>query len=158
MCSVRGESEMIYWRRSHDFEIVNLLDNGQTPKQVAMELAISIWTVYRACKRYVDGKSEKKQPPKQRINLTKYSSLSDSQKFKSNARAYANTYLRRGAIKKEKCRSCGKEQTEMHHSDYNKPLDIIWVCRRCHMNIHRGIDSPKNAKEFSGVSCNSHVK
>lgn len=52
MCSVRGESEMIYWRRSHDFEIVNLLDNGQTPKQVAMDLAISIWTVYRACKRF----------------------------------------------------------------------------------------------------------
>ncbi len=43
---------MIYWRRSHDFEIVNLLDNGQTPKQVALDLSISIWTVYRACKRF----------------------------------------------------------------------------------------------------------
>jgi DNA-binding CsgD family transcriptional regulator len=43
---------MIYWRRSHDFEIVDLLDRGQTPKQVAIELAVSIWTVYRACKRF----------------------------------------------------------------------------------------------------------
>lgn len=43
---------MIYWRRSHDFEIVNLLDNGDTPKQVALELSISIWTVYRACRRF----------------------------------------------------------------------------------------------------------
>lgn len=43
---------MIYWRRSHDFEIVSLLDSGQTPKQVALELSISIWTVYRACKRF----------------------------------------------------------------------------------------------------------
>ncbi len=43
---------MIYWRRSHDFEIVNLLDNGQTPKQVAIDLSISIWTVYRACRRF----------------------------------------------------------------------------------------------------------
>jgi len=43
---------MIYWRRSHDFEVVNLLDSGQTPKQVALELSISIWTVYRACKRF----------------------------------------------------------------------------------------------------------
>ena len=47
----RGEI-MIYWRKSHDFEIVNLLDNGQTPKQVAIELSISIWTVYRACRRF----------------------------------------------------------------------------------------------------------
>ena len=51
---------MIYWRRSHDFEIVNLLDNGQTPKQVAIELSISIWTVYRACKRF----HVKQNPPK----------------------------------------------------------------------------------------------
>lgn len=51
---------MIYWRRSHDFEIVNLLDNGQTPKQVAVELSISIWTVYRACKRFhVKQKAQK---------------------------------------------------------------------------------------------------
>lgn len=149
---------MIYWRRSHDFEIVNLLDNGQTPKQVAVELSISIWTVYRACKRYVEGKSKKIQTPKQRINSTKYSSLSDSQKFKSNARAYANTYLRRGVIKKEKCRICGKEQSEMHHGDYTKPLDIIWLCRMCHMKIHKEINPPKNAKSLSGVFCNSHVK
>lgn len=51
---------MIYWRRSHDFEIVNLLDNGQTPKQVATDLAISIWTVYRACRRFhVKQKAQK---------------------------------------------------------------------------------------------------
>jgi hypothetical protein len=56
---------MIYWRRSHDFEIVNLLDNGQTPKQVAADLAISIWTVYRACRRFhVKQITTKQNPPK----------------------------------------------------------------------------------------------
>lgn len=43
---------MIYWRRSSDFQIITLLDSGQSPKQVARELSISIWTVYRACKRF----------------------------------------------------------------------------------------------------------
>lgn len=43
---------MIYWRKKNDFEIVTLLDEGNSPKQVARELSISIWTVYRACKRF----------------------------------------------------------------------------------------------------------
>lgn len=43
---------MIYWRKRNDFQIVSLLDNGDNPKQVARELSISIWTVYRACKRF----------------------------------------------------------------------------------------------------------
>lgn len=59
---------MIYWRRSHDFEIVNLLDNGQTPKQVAIELSISIWTVYRACKRFHVEQAQKNAKRKQRIS------------------------------------------------------------------------------------------
>lgn len=130
---------MIYWRRSHDFEIVNLLDNGQTPKQVATDLAISIWTVYRACRRFVDGKSEKqiqKTTPKVRPDT-------NPSNFKSNARAYANCYLRRGKIKREPCLNCGDVKSQMHHADYKNPLDVIWVCRKCHMEIHKSAKKRK---------------
>lgn len=61
---------MIYWRRSHDFEIVNLLDNGQTPKQVATDLAISIWTVYRACKRFHVKQNPQKIAKQSKTNFT----------------------------------------------------------------------------------------
>ena len=124
---------MIYWRRTHDFEIVNLLDSGMNPKQVALELSISIWTVYRACRRFVDGKSEiqtQERVPKVRAGTS-------PKNFKSNARAYANCYLRRGKIKKEPCFKCGDVKSQMHHADYNKPLDVIWACRKCHMEIHK---------------------
>ena len=78
MCTMCGESEMIYWRRSHDFEIVNLLDNGQTPKQVAMDLAISIWTVYRACKRFHVKQITPKQNPQKNAKNAKRHLLKSS--------------------------------------------------------------------------------
>ena len=62
---------MIYWRRSHDFEIVNLLDSGQNPKQVATELSISIWTVYRACKRFHVEQIRKKTQKQKDVKIKK---------------------------------------------------------------------------------------
>ncbi len=50
---------MIYWRKRNDFQIVTLLDDGNNPKQVASELSISIWTVYRACKRFHEKHPQK---------------------------------------------------------------------------------------------------
>lgn len=44
---------MLYWRAYNDWKIANLLDSGRSPKEVARELSISIWTVYRANRRFV---------------------------------------------------------------------------------------------------------
>lgn len=41
-------------------------------------------------------------------------------------------------IKPEKCRKCGSNsQLFGHHTDYNKPLEVEWVCRNCHNDIHK---------------------
>jgi len=29
-----------------------------------------------------------------------------------------------------------KEKIHGHHEDYSKPLDVIWCCQACHMEIH----------------------
>ena len=36
------------------------------------------------------------------------------------------------------CSSCGKQcKPEAHHEDYSKPLDVIWMCRSCHVRHHK---------------------
>jgi hypothetical protein len=40
-------------------------------------------------------------------------------------------------IKPETCSVCNTKGYIMgHHEDYNKPLEVIWVCWKCHEGIH----------------------
>lgn len=44
--------------------------------------------------------------------------------------------------KPEECQMCNKAKPlEAHHKDYNKPLDVIWVCKECHGGIHLTLKS-----------------
>lgn len=62
--------------------------------------------------------------------------LNEEQKKKANARTYAGVYKRRGLLAQQDCKDCGLKDTEMHHEDYDKPLDVIWLCRICHLKRH----------------------
>lgn len=42
--------------------------------------------------------------------------------------------VRRGDLTRGACAMChGSEKpTDGHHFDYSRPLDVIWLCRKCH--------------------------
>lgn len=55
---------------------------------------------------------------------------------KYNARAVFWRALKSGKLKKQPCFECGAP-AEAHHPDYNRPLDVVWLCSKHHKAVHR---------------------
>lgn len=68
--------------------------------------------------------------------------LSKEARRRSNARAYLHVYLRRGKIKRQPCQVCGRVQSQPHHKDYSKPLEVIWLCSDHHQQVTNEKDNP----------------
>jgi len=45
-------------------------------------------------------------------------------------------HVRVGHIKRQPCERCGNPKTHGHHEDYDKPLEVVWLCARCHKARH----------------------
>lgn len=55
---------------------------------------------------------------------------------KFNAHGRLNYAVKTKKIKKENCKFCNNIKTQGHHYDYDKPLEVIWLCASCHIKIH----------------------
>lgn len=61
-----------------------------------------------------------------------------SNKDKRKAGQLARKAVKGGQIiKPDACTHCGKSiKLEMHHPDYARPLDVVWLCEKCHIQLH----------------------
>jgi len=51
------------------------------------------------------------------------------------ARTAVNNAVRDGRLIKLPCCVCGAKNSTAHHEDYNKPLEVIWVCLLHHHEL-----------------------
>lgn len=95
------------------------------------------------------GKTEKGKLSKKKYKHTKkgresgrkhYYSMMRRIPEKLRARALINTHIRRGKlIRPNICENCGGHTfTDAHHEDYNKPLEVNWLCYNCHVKQELG--------------------
>lgn len=45
--------------------------------------------------------------------------------------------IRNGSLVRQPCVRCGAIKSLAHHEDYDKPLEIMWLCQPCHKQRHK---------------------
>lgn len=65
-----------------------------------------------------------------------------AQRKKDSARHRIQHAVERKGFPRHPCRDCGNPKSEAHHHDYDKPLEVVWLCKACHTQEHRVKTSP----------------
>ncbi len=59
---------------------------------------------------------------------------------KEKVRMVTTKFIRTGILKRDNCEMTGCTIIgEAHHDDYDKPLDIRWLCKRHHEDYHHNL-------------------
>ena len=86
----------------------------------------------KSCKRRMDGKATKTNEESKRQWMLRNA-------HKKTAQNKARRARMTGVItQKFTCEDCGKQNCKlhMHHEDYSKPLDVVFLCTTCHGKRH----------------------
>jgi hypothetical protein len=61
----------------------------------------------------------------------------DEQKLRAKAQKIVRSAIRKGTLTRQPCSVCGTtENVDGHHEDYDRPLDVTWLCRKHHRLRH----------------------
>ena len=55
------------------------------------------------------------------------------------AHSQVSKAIRNGGLVRQPCCRCGEAKTVAHHEDYDKPLEVVWLCQPCHKQRHKEI-------------------
>ena len=66
-----------------------------------------------------------------------WSGLSLEERKKVVARRLSRRLEREGFLIRQPCEVCGNTAVERHHPDYNWPYEVLWLCRKHHLELHQ---------------------
>lgn len=62
----------------------------------------------------------------------------EKNKVRRAAHVILGNALKYKTIMRQPCWVCGKK-AEAHHPDYGRPLDVVWLCKKHHQEVHQMI-------------------
>jgi CRISPR/Cas system-associated protein Cas10 (large subunit of type III CRISPR-Cas system) len=60
----------------------------------------------------------------------------EQNRVKRAAHVITGHAIRSGKLVPGLCEVCGAVRVDAHHEDYDKPLDVIWLCQAHHKQLH----------------------
>lgn len=89
-------------------------------------------------KKHTAHNKEWRKNNRSKINayISKYRQ-NELEKFKNRARAKIEYRIKTGKLVRQNCSVTGCTVIgQAHHPDYSKPLEIVWLCRKHHTELH----------------------
>ncbi len=68
-------------------------------------------------------------------------------KERYKAKEMIERLVNKGFIQRQPCTKCGNGNSQGHHPDYSKPLEIVWLCQAHHSEEHRLLRNSPDRKE-----------
>lgn len=99
---------------------------------------LDVSTNYRAKRHYyaVYEKMRELRVGRKEAKLEYQRKRREANPEKYKAKCAVSNAIRDGKLKRQPCEVCGLEHAQAHHADYSKPLDVRWLCRTHHLELH----------------------
>jgi len=69
----------------------------------------------------------------------------EEDKRRHRAHSAVRRAILNGVLVRQQCERCGNPKSVAHHEDYDKQLDVMWLCQPCHKDRHKEINLRREA-------------
>jgi len=78
-----------------------------------------------------------KNPDRQKMSAEVNKLWRQEDRRRSKAHNAVARAIAKGSLVRSPCVRCGETKSLAHHEDYDKPLDVMWLCQPCHKQRHK---------------------
>ena len=82
-------------------------------------------------------KERSKLPERKKLNTTIVKAWRQEDNKRQKCHNAVSRAIKRGILVRMPCIKCNSLKSLAHHENYNKPLDVMWLCQICHKDWHK---------------------